>query len=75
MPPSPSREGDEARALLEAEGLPVMKTSIRQTSAFRHANAQGVPVYGVKNSRAAKLAWWGYERAAQEIVDLIGDQA
>lgn len=74
VPPSPSREGDEARALLEAEGLPVMQTSIRQTSAFRHASAQGVPVYGIKNSRVAKLAWWDYERAAQEIMAAVGAQ-
>lgn len=74
VPPNPSKEGDEARTLLEAEGLPVMTSSIRQTSAFRHASAQGVPVYGVKQSKAAKLAWWDYERAAQEIVAAIGDQ-
>lgn len=75
VPPSPSREGEEARALLEAESLPVMRASIRQTSAFRHASAQGVPVYGLKGSRSAKLAWLDYERAAQEIVAAIQERA
>lgn len=75
VPPIPSKEGDEARALLEAEKLPVMRAAIRQTSAFRHASAQGVPVYAVKGSRAAKLAWLDYERAGAEIVEAIGERS
>lgn len=75
VPPSPSKEGEEARALLEAESLPVMHAAIRQTSAFRHASAQGVPVYGLRGSRSAKLAWLDYERAAQEIVAAIQEKA
>ncbi|PNY79313.1 ParA family protein [Deinococcus koreensis] len=75
VPPSPSREGEEARALLEGERLPVMRAAIRQTSAFRHASAQGVPVYAIKGSRSAKVAWWDYERAAAEIVTAVGERA
>ncbi|CAM4450375.1 ParA family protein [Deinococcus marmoris] len=75
VPPSPSREGAEARALLEAETLPVMRASIRQTVAFRHASAQGVPVYALKGQRSAKLAWMDYERAAKEIVAAAGERA
>lgn len=75
VPPPPSREGEEARALLEGEGLPVMQASIRQTSAFRHASAQGVPVYGVRASRSAKTAWLDYEAAAREIVQIVEAQA
>jgi len=70
-PPAPSKEGEEARALLESEGLPVMHTAIRQTSAFRHASAQGVPVGQVKGSRMAKTAWLDYERAAKEIIAAV----
>lgn len=75
VPPTPSKEGEEARALLEGEQLPVMWSAIRQTSAFRHASAQGVPVYAVKGSRSAKLAWQDYEQAAEEIVAAIGERA
>lgn len=75
VPPPPSREGEEARALLEAERLPVMRASVRQTSAFRHASAQGLPVYGVRGSKAAKLAWMDVERAAREIETVIGERA
>lgn len=71
VPPAPSKEGEEARRLLEDEGLPVMRTAIRQTVAFRHASAQGVPVYGVTGSRSARSAWLEYERAGQEIVQAV----
>lgn len=75
VPPAPSQEGEDARALLEAEGLPVMRPSIRQTVAFRHASAQGVPVYALKGSRSGKLAWMDYEKAAKEIVEAAGERA
>ena len=71
IPPPPSKEGEEARALLESVNLPVMAASIRQTSAFRHASAQGVPVNQVRGSKAAKTAWLDYERAAKEIVQAV----
>ena len=71
VPPAPSKEGEEARALLESERLPVMRTSIRQTAAFRHASAQGVPVSHVKGSKASKTAWLDYEAAAKEIVAVV----
>lgn len=74
VPPSPSREAAEARTLLEADGLPVMRSSIRQTVAFRHASAQGVPVYALKGQRSAKLAWLDYDRAAKEIVAAVGSK-
>ncbi|TSA78958.1 ParA family protein [Deinococcus detaillensis] len=74
IPPSPSKEGAEARALLQEEELPVMSASIRQTSAFRHASAQGRSVESVKNSKMAKLAWLDYERAAREIAAAAGER-
>jgi len=75
VPPAPSREGEEARALLESEHLPVMRATIRQAAAFRHASAQGVPVNRVKGSKAGKTAWLDYEAAAREIVAAVGAQA
>ena len=71
VPPSPSKEGEEARALLESEGLPVMRAAIRQTAAFRHASAQGVPVQRARNVKSAKTAWLDYEAAAKEIVTAV----
>lgn len=75
VPPSPSKEGEEARALLESEGLPVMRAAIRQTAAFRHASAQGVPVQRARNARSAKTAWMDYEAAAREIIAAVGEGA
>ena len=75
VPPAPSREGEEARVLLESEHLPVMRATIRQAAAFRHASAQGVPVNRVKGSKAGKTAWLDYEAAAREIVTPVGAQA
>lgn len=71
VPPSPSREGEDARSLLESEQLPVMRATIRQAAAFRHASSQGVPVNRVRGSRAAKTAWLDYESAAREIVSAV----
>lgn len=75
VPPAPSREGAEARALLESEGLPVMQATIRQTSAFRHGSAQGVAVQNARNVRSAKTAWSDYELAAKEIIRVVEDCA
>ncbi|WP_407571888.1 ParA family protein [Deinococcus altitudinis] len=72
VPPAPSREGEDARALLESEQLPVMRTTIRQAAAFRHASAQGVSVDRVRGSKAGKTVWLDYEAAAREIVAAIG---
>ncbi|WP_380130030.1 ParA family protein [Deinococcus sonorensis] len=72
LPPPPSRDGQEARVALEAEGLPVMRASVRYSAAFRHASAQGVPVRDVRGNRAAKTAWLDYEAAAREIVAAVG---
>ncbi|WP_425148714.1 ParA family protein [Deinococcus sp.] len=74
VPPPPSREGAEARALLVSEGLPVMTAAIRQTSAFRHASAQGVPVQRARHTRSAKTGWLDYEAAAREIVQVVKEQ-
>ena len=75
VPPTPSREGAEARALLESEGLPVMQATIRQTSAFRHASAQGVAVQKARNVKSAKTAWQDYETAAKEIIRVVEERS
>jgi chromosome partitioning protein len=75
VPPAPSREGAEARILLESEGLPVMHATIRQTSAFRHASAQGVAVQKAKHVKSAKTAWLDYETAAKEIIRVVEERS
>jgi chromosome partitioning protein len=67
VPPRPSRDGDEARAMLKSRRLPLFKGEIRRRVAFQKAVIAGVPVYDVDDPRAAE-AWADYERIGKEIV-------
>jgi chromosome partitioning protein len=66
IPPKPRRDGEEARAMLKARGLPFFKSEIHRLIAFQKAALAGVPVYGIQDPRAAQ-AWQDYERAGKEI--------
>jgi chromosome partitioning protein len=67
IPPRPSRDGQEARAMLERRGLPVFKTEIHRLVAFQKAALAGVPVYQVSDPRA-KQAWEDYKRVGKELL-------
>ncbi|MBX0329845.1 ParA family protein [Oscillochloris sp. ZM17-4] len=67
VPPKPSRDGEDARALLGEAGLPIFAQSIRRLVAFQKAALQGVPVSQVSDPRAAE-AWGDYERVGQEVM-------
>lgn len=67
IPPRPSRDGDEARAMLRDRGLPVFKSGIRRAVAFQKAALVGSPVYDVADPRAAQ-AWADYEKVGKELV-------
>jgi chromosome partitioning protein len=66
VPPKPRTEGDQLRAMLAENEIPVFKTEIPRLAAFEKAAAEGVPVYDVKDDRAAR-AWTSYEAAGKEI--------
>ena len=66
-PPKPSRDGEEARLLLEEANLPMFESSIRRVVAFQRAALYGVLVSEVNDPRAAD-AWGDYERAAHEVL-------
>jgi chromosome partitioning protein len=67
IPPKPSNDGEEARAMLKARGLPTFKGEIRRRVAFQKAALAGVPVYQVNDPRAAE-AWSDYESVGRETV-------
>lgn len=67
VPPKPSRDGEEAKEMLEGEGLPVFKTTIRRLAAFQKASLMGIVVSSVPDSRA-KLGWSDYVAIGKEIV-------
>ncbi|WP_243027424.1 ParA family protein [Thermus albus] len=71
IPPRPSRDGDEARSLLESHGVPLFRGRIRRAAAFPKAALLGVPVYQVPDPRA-RLAWEDYREVGQEIMEVPG---
>jgi chromosome partitioning protein len=68
VPPPPENDGAELRKLLAGAKTPVFRAEIPRLKAFEKATAQGVPVYGVDDTRAAR-AWQAYESAAKEIAN------
>ena len=66
VPPRPRTDGDQLRAMLMAEGIPVFKAEVPQLVAFDKASAEGVPVYAIKDERAGR-AWAAYEAVGKEI--------
>ena len=68
IPPPPSKEGLEARELLEDAGLPVMKSEIRLYVVYRKAAKEGKAIYEVSD-RKSKIAWADCKDVFKEIVD------
>lgn len=67
VPPKPSRDGDDARTMLEEQGIPLFSTMIRRYTAYRTAALQGVGVKQVKD-RQAKAAWNDFRSVGEEIL-------
>jgi len=65
--PRPSRDGDEARAMLTSAALPVFAGSIRRLVAFQKAALAGAVVRDVRDPRAAE-AWADYEAIGAEVI-------
>lgn len=68
IPPAPNKAGDEARAALEAQGLPLFKGGIRRLAVFQKAALEGVPVNQVKGDSYAGIAWRCYSDVGREIL-------
>lgn len=67
IPPRPSRDGEDARAMLNEQQLPVFAGGIRRFAAFQKAALSGVPVSAVNDGRATE-AWADYVAIGQQIV-------
>ena len=72
VPPRPMPDGDQARKLIEAAGLPLFRAEIRRTIAFQRSALEGLTVDQVKSNDAGGLAWRDYERVGEEIEELYG---
>ncbi|MFC5846707.1 ParA family protein [Deinococcus petrolearius] len=68
VPPAPSTNGHEARALLWGLGVPVFAQGIRRAAAFDRAALAGVPVGLVRGDSRARLASMDYELVMQELL-------
>jgi chromosome partitioning protein len=66
IPPPPSHDGEEARATLVEQGVPLFKAEIHRFVAFQKAALAGVPVDEVDDPRAER-AWADYVAVGKEI--------
>ena len=66
IPPAPSHDGEEARAMLAEHRLPVFNGQIARLVAFQKAALTGVPVYDVADPRAER-GWEDYVTVWKEI--------
>ncbi|HIK39567.1 ParA family protein [Thermoleptolyngbya sp. M55_K2018_002] len=71
IPPKPSRDGETVRSLLQESGMPVFVAGVRRLAAFQKAARAGVPVYDVKDPRAAD-GWQDYVSVGQEMLEGFG---
>jgi chromosome partitioning protein len=69
VPAKPRTEGDQLRASLVENGIPIFNAEVPMLVAFHKASAEGVPVCGVKDDRNASRAWDAYESAGKEITN------
>ena len=68
VPPRPSRDGDEARAMLTNSGLPLLKSQVMRRVAFQRAALMGVPVY--ETGQRGEDAWKDYLAVGKEVLSL-----
>lgn len=67
IPPPPSHDGEDARAMMRDSKLPVFKTNIRRYAAYKKAALAGVLVSEVKNTHAQD-AWNDYLNIGKELM-------
>jgi len=75
VPPTPQRDGDDARELLQSLNLPVFKRHIRSVKAFKRAAILGCTVREVPGDERSLVAWDDYETVGNEILTLLKEHA
>lgn len=70
VPPPPEPEGQQLRAELTAQGIPLFAVDIPRLKAYEKAAAAGVPVRDVDDPRA-KRAWEAYEATGKELLHYV----
>lgn len=67
IPPRPSTDGLQAKAMITDAGLPIFKRGIRRFVAFQKAALAGVPVYSLKAAKALE-GWKDYQAVGRELL-------
>jgi chromosome partitioning protein len=70
VPPRPSRDGDDARDMIDQMGLPLFRATIPRLVAFQRAVLEGTTVAGLKDPRGQQ-GWEEYQRVGEETVALV----
>ncbi len=65
-PPYPEKDAEEARLMLQGEGVEVLRAQIRRAKAFQKAALAGRIVHEVADPRAG-MAWLDYVSAGREL--------
>ena len=68
VPPAPEPEGQQLRAELTAQNIPLFAVDIPRLKAYEKAAAAGVPVRDVDDPRARR-AWEAYEAVGKELLN------
>lgn len=68
VPPSPRKDGDDAREMLEEAGLPVFEGKVREMVAFQKAALEGKVVRDCSDRRA-KTGWNDYVSVCKELTN------
>ncbi len=72
VPPPPSSDGSDTRAVLESAGIPLFQADIPRAAAFVHASKRGIPVYDwKKDANRSREVWEAYERVGREIDEIV----
>ncbi|MFC6593181.1 hypothetical protein ACFP81_14940 [Deinococcus lacus] len=69
------RKLEQAKAALEALGIPVLENTVRASEAFKDASSQGVLVRDVKTNSLAGECWSDYGAVVEESLGMIGERA
>lgn len=69
IPPKPSKDGEQVRAMLLDAGIPVFMNGVRRFAVFRKAAEAGTLAYAIADPRAEQ-GWLDYQQVGQELLQL-----
>jgi chromosome partitioning protein len=69
VPSRPQARGEQLRADLLEQNIPLFNAQIPRLSAFEKAAEKGIRVCDVKSNKNAQRAWEAYVSAGKEIIN------